>query len=141
MAGVDRRATALLALLLFALATVVALLLDGRLPAGEESVAGWIIQTTGHLSALLGGVLLMTTDGHPGRRSGVVVVAAVVLLSLVDALALADDGGDAAAALGLVRLLGLVVVGGVALRLAPAVARERRDGARERRDGAPGTPR
>ncbi|MGY1752800.1 hypothetical protein [Blastococcus sp. SYSU D01042] len=124
----DRRAPALAALLLFAVATVAATALDGRLPASEDSVAGWVLQVLGHLAAIAGGVLLLTTDGHPGRRSGAVVLGAVLVLVLADALALAlaDDAGGANIGLGGVRLLGLVAVGAVALRLAPAVARDRR---------------
>lgn len=128
MAPVDRRAPALAALLLFAVATVLATVLDGRLPASEESVAGWVLQVLGHLAAVVGGVLLLTSDGHPGRRSGAVVLGAVVLLVLVDAVALAGDGGGANIGLGGVRLLGLLAVAVVALRLAPAVARARRPG-------------
>lgn len=126
MAPVDRRAPALVALLLFAVATVLATVLDGRLPAGEESVTGWILQVLGYLVAIAGGVLLLTTDGHPGRRSGAVVLGAVVLLVLIDGLALARDGGGADIGMGGVRLLGLLAVAVVALRLAPVVARERR---------------
>lgn len=126
MAPVDRRSPALVALLLFAVATVLATVLDGRLPASEESIAGWILQVLGYLAAITGGVLLLTTDGHPGRRSGAVVVGAVVLLSLVDAVALADDGGGANIGLGGVRLIGLVAVVWVAVRLMGAVAGGRR---------------
>ena len=57
-------------------------------PVDPEAVLGL-------LAALTGGVLLLTSEGHPGRRSGAVVVGAVVLLSLVDAVALADDDGGA----------------------------------------------
>ena len=131
MAPVDRRAPALVALLLFAVGTVSATVLDGRLPASEESVAGWILQVLGYLAAIAGGVLLLgVTAGSPGRRSGAVVLGAVVLLVVVDAVALgADDGGGADIGLGGVRLLGLLAIGVIALRLAPAVARERRSAA------------
>lgn len=131
MAPVDRRAPALVALLLFAVGTVLATVLDGRLPASEESVAGWILQVLGYLAAITGGVLLLgVAAGSPGRRSGAVVLGAVVLLVAVDAVALGvDDGGGADIGLGGVRLLGLLAIGVIALRLAPAVARERRSAA------------
>jgi hypothetical protein len=129
MTAVDRRALALAALLVFAVATVLATVLDGRLPATEESIAGWIFQGLGYLAAIAAGILLGTTAGHPGRRSGALVFGAVVLLLVVDAVAItADDGGGADVGLGGVRLLGLLIIGVVALRLAPVVARERRPG-------------
>ena len=128
MTATDRRALALAALLLFAVGTVLATVLDGRLPASEESVAGWIFEGLGYLAAIAGGVLLLgVSAGHPGRRSGAVVLGAVVLLLVVDAVAFgADDGGGADIGLGGVRLIGLLAIGVVALRLAPVVARERR---------------
>lgn len=116
MGAVDRRAPALAALL------------EGRLPASEDSVAGWVLQVLGHVAAVAGGVLLLTTDGHPGRRSGAVVLGAVLVLVLTDAVALAEDDGGANIGLGGVRLLALLAVAAVALRLAPAVARDRRSG-------------
>ena len=61
----DRRAPALVALLLFALATVAATALDGRLPAGEDSVSGWVLQVLGHLAAIAGGVLLAVGVAQP----------------------------------------------------------------------------
>lgn len=123
----DRRAPALAALMFFAVATVLATALDGRLPASEESVAGWVLQVLGYLAAVAGGVLLLTTAGHPGRRSGAVVLGAVALLLVVDAVALAADDGGANIGLGGVRLIGLVAIGVVAVRLAPVVARDRRE--------------
>lgn len=128
MGAVDRRAPALAALLFSAVATVGATALEGRLPASEDSVAGWALQVLGHVAAVAGGVLLLTTDGHPGRRSGAVVLGAVLVLVLTDAVALAEDDGGANIGLGGVRLLALLAVAAVALRLAPAVARDRRSG-------------
>lgn len=131
MGPVDRRAPALVALLCFALAIVVATILDGRLPAGDESVAGWTVQVLGYLAGLAAGVLLFTStcvrpEGS-ARRSGVVVLVAVLGILLVDVVGLGDDG--AAIGLGGVRLLCLLAVAWVALRLAPAVAQQRRDDA------------
>ena len=77
---------------------------------------------------LLAFAVLLTTDGHPGRRSGAVVLGAVLVLVLTDAVALAEDDGGANIGLGGVRLLALLAVAAVALRLAPAVARDRRSG-------------
>jgi len=122
----DRRAPALAALMLFAVATVLATVLDGRLPASEESVAGWILQVLGYLAALAGGVLLGTST-HPRswRAAGFVVLGALVVMVLVDAVALSGDGGGADIGLGLVRVIALAAVSVVAVRLAVALAGER----------------
>jgi hypothetical protein len=115
----DRRLTALTALMFFIVATAVAIVLDGRLPASEESVTGWVLQVLGYLAALAGGVLLLT--GEPDartRRYGLLVVAAVVLLAITDAGTAAAESDGAVVGLGFVRLIGLVVLAVVTIGLA-----------------------
>ncbi|TKJ31693.1 hypothetical protein A6V29_18155 [Blastococcus sp. CCUG 61487] len=116
---------------MFAFATVVATMLDGRVPAGDESVAGWIVQVLGHLAGLAAGLLLLASAGVPPesstRRAGVAVLVALAGIVLADVVGLVVDG-TADAGLGAVRLLCLLAVAWVALRLAPAVAQQRRDG-------------
>lgn len=125
----DRRAPALAALLAFAVASVLATVLDGRLPASEESVAGWILQVLGYLAAIAGGVLLGTsTQPRSWRVAGFVVIGAVVVMVLVDAVAVAGDDGGADIGLGLVRVLALAAVAVVAVRLAIELTGERRAG-------------
>ena len=58
------------------------------------------------------------------RRLGFVVIGALVVLLLVDALTMGDDGANIGA--GGVRLIGLVVIGVATIRLAQGVAAERR---------------
>ena len=73
----DRRAPALVALLSFAVATVLATVLDGRLPAGEESVAGWVLQVLGYLAAADSGGADIGLGGV--RLIGLLAVGAVAL--------------------------------------------------------------
>ncbi|WP_040338735.1 hypothetical protein [Candidatus Blastococcus massiliensis] len=128
----DRRTSALAALTLFAVATVLATVLDGRLPASEESVAGWVVQALGYLAGITGGMLLLAMAGDPARtkgadrRSGFAVVAAMVVIVLADVVALGGDGG-ANIGLGFVRLMALVVVFSVCVLQVRAVALQRRD--------------
>ncbi len=125
----DRRSPALAALLLFAVATVLATVLDGRLPAREESVAAWVLQVLGYLAAIAGSVLLGTsTRPRSWRAAGFVVSAAVVVMVLIDAVAVAGDGGGANIGLGLVRVIALAAVAVVAVRLAIELSGERRAG-------------
>lgn len=122
---VDHRRPALAALLLFVVLTIAANVLDGRLPASEESDAGWGAQVLAYLCAVWAGVRLMAPPADEGsRRSGSVVLAVTVVLALVDAVTSVQDGADVGA--GFVRLLGLVVLAVVTARLARAVAADRR---------------
>jgi hypothetical protein len=114
----------------FVVATVVATVLDGRLPADEESVAGWILLVLGYLAGLFAGVLLLTGEPDPrSRRNGLLVVAAVVLLALTDAGAAMAGSDGASIGLGFVRLVGLVVLAVVTIGLARSVAVDRQPGA------------
>jgi hypothetical protein len=125
MTFVDRRLPALVALLLFVGLTFVAIVLDGRLPASEESVAGWIAQVLGYLCALTAGVLLLAPPAEPTTRApGFVVIGATLVLLLLDALTAGQDGGNIGG--GLVRVVLLVVLAVVTARLATALAAARR---------------
>jgi hypothetical protein len=120
---VDRRVPPLLALMLFVGLTLVAIVLDGRLPADEESAAGWIAQVLAYLCALTAGVLLLAPPADPSTRTpGFVVVAATVALVVLDAVAAAGPNIGA----GFLRLLLLGVLAVVAVRLVNAVAATRR---------------
>jgi peptidoglycan/LPS O-acetylase OafA/YrhL len=117
----DRRRPALVALLAFAGCTLVAVLVSGSRPHLDQGDAPWAFQLAGYLCALVAGVLLLAPDagGTPAdRRTGLVVVAAVVVLALIDALTAAADEGGANIGAGLVRLVTLVVVAVMTVRLA-----------------------
>jgi hypothetical protein len=121
----DRRRTALVLLLLFALCTGVAIVLSGSRSGPEQGLAPSLVQFVGHALALAGAVLLVTapdegTAGSP-RRIGGVVVAAVVVLVLLDLLV--ADGPNIGA--GAVQLVGIVVIMAATIRLALGVVGER----------------
>lgn len=121
----DRRLPALAALMAFVGLTLAAIVLDGRLPASEESLAGWIAQVLAYLCALAAGVLLLAPPADPGTRTpGFVVVGATVALVLLDALLAGQEGGNIGGGLLRVVLLGVLAV--VAARLATAVGAARR---------------
>lgn len=121
----DRRLPALAALMAFVGLTLAAIVLDGRLPASEESLAGWIAQVLAYLCALAAGVLLLAPPADPGTRTpGFVVVGATVALVLLDALTAGQEGGNIGGGLLRVVLLGVLAV--VAARLATAVGAARR---------------
>jgi hypothetical protein len=127
----DRRVPALGALLLFVLLTGVSIAVSGSRPHLEQGTAPWLLQVIADLCGIAGGVLLLApaqgADGEPStRRLGFVVMGATVVLVLVDAMTLLDDGAGANIGAGLVRLLCLVVIGVATARLAVAVARFRR---------------
>jgi uncharacterized membrane protein len=78
----------------------------------------------GYLCAIAGGVLLMAWGEGAIRRLGGVVLGATVVMTLVDALTMAQDGANIGA--GLVRVLCLGVIGLATARLAIAFAADRR---------------
>jgi hypothetical protein len=111
--------------MLFVGLTLVAIVLDGRLPASEESVTGWIAQVLAYLCALTAGVLLLAPPADPGTRTpGFVVIGATTALVLLDALTAGQDGANIGGGLLRVVLLGVLAV--VTARLATAVAAARR---------------
>lgn len=120
----DRRRTALVLLLLFALCSGVAIVLSGSRPGSEQGLAPALVQFAGYALALAAAVLLLASPeespvGSPRRVGGVVLGSLLVLvvLDLVTA-----DGPDIGA--GLVQLLALVVIVVATVRLALGLARE-----------------
>jgi hypothetical protein len=118
---VERRGLAVCLLALFIALTVLATVIAGSRPGLEPGLAPWILQVAGYLSALLGGVLLLTIPG-PGahRRAGLVVVGAVAVLALLEAL-LGENAGVNIGG-GFVRLVCLVAVVAVTVRMGMAAA-------------------
>ncbi|TQN41016.1 hypothetical protein FHU33_0368 [Blastococcus colisei] len=127
---VDRRRRALVLLLLFVVLTGVSIAVSGSRPHLDQGTAPWLLQVVGHLCALAGGVLLLAPEeGREDagvRRLGAVVLAAIVVLGLVDAMTLAADSAGANIGAGLVRLVGLVAIMVATIRLAHGVAASRR---------------
>ncbi|WP_142023810.1 hypothetical protein [Blastococcus colisei] len=126
----DRRRRALVLLLLFVVLTGVSIAVSGSRPHLDQGTAPWLLQVVGHLCALAGGVLLLAPEeGREDagvRRLGAVVLAAIVVLGLVDAMTLAADSAGANIGAGLVRLVGLVAIMVATIRLAHGVAASRR---------------
>ncbi|MGY1811495.1 hypothetical protein [Blastococcus sp. SYSU D00820] len=122
----DRRRPALVALLLFVVLTGAAIAVAGSRPATGEGTVPWLLQTIGYLCAVAGGVLLLSGSGQGSRAVGGVVMAATVVMVLIDGMTLLADGQGADIGGGFVRLLCLVVIGVVTARLAVAVAADRR---------------
>ena len=115
----DRRRAALYALVGFAVATAVAIVIGGSRPAGEQGVAPLVVQGIGYAFALAAALDLLAPAAHPAgadRRLGGVLLAAVAALVLLDVAAFVDDGGANIGA-GFLRLVCLVVIVAVAARL------------------------
>jgi hypothetical protein len=113
---VDRRRAALLALVAFAVATAVAIVISGARPATAQGIAPTLVQAVGYVFAVLAGVELLLPAAHPAgadRKLGGVVLVAVAGMVLVDVFAAA--GPDIGA--GFLRLVCLVVIVAVAARL------------------------
>jgi len=116
---VDRRRAALYALVGFAVATAVAIVIGGSRPAGHQGVAPLVVQGIGYAFALAAALDLLAPAAHPAgadRRLGGVLLAAVAALVLLDVAAFVDDGGANIGA-GFLRLVCLVVIVAVAARL------------------------
>jgi hypothetical protein len=113
---VDRRRAALYALVAFALATAVAIVISGARAAGEQGIAPLVVQGVGYACALVGALELLAPAAHPAgadRKLGGVILAALAALVLLDVFA--SDGPDIGA--GFLRLVCLVVIVAVAARL------------------------
>jgi hypothetical protein len=113
---VDRRRAALYALMAFAVATAVAIVISGSRPAGAQGLAPIVVQAVGYVFALLAAVELILPAAHPvgaDRKLGGMVLVAVAVLVLLDVFA--ADGPDIGA--GFLRLVCLVVIVAVAGRL------------------------
>jgi hypothetical protein len=117
---VDRRRLALVALVAFALATVVSIALGGVRPASAQGIAPFVVQVVGYAFALVGGLVLLRPEGRTvgaDRKLGGTVLAAVAVLAVLDVEAFAGAAGGANIGAGFLRLSCLVVVVAVAGRL------------------------
>jgi hypothetical protein len=118
----DRRRSSLVLLLVFVLCTGVAIVISGSRPGLEQGLAPALVQVVGYACGLVGAVLLISsaTEAEVGspRRTGGVVLAALVVLVLLDLLG--ADGTNIGA--GFVRLVLLVVIMVATIRLALGVA-------------------
>jgi hypothetical protein len=115
---VDRRRFALFALVAFAVATAVAIVISGSRPATAQGIAPLVVQGIGYGCAILAALDLLAPAAHPAgadRKLGGVVLASVAVLALLDALAFGDGANIGA---GFLRLVCLVVIVAVAGRLA-----------------------
>jgi hypothetical protein len=121
---VDRRAPALVALMLFVVLTGVSIAVGAARPATDPGALPWLLQGAGYLCAVAAGGLLLRGQGADGRRIGGVVLGAVAVLVLLDALTAGRVGADIGAGLG--RLVFLLVIGMATARLAVTVAAARR---------------
>jgi len=111
----DRRRTSLVLLLLSVLCSGIAIVVIASRPGLEQGLAPALVQFTGHVFALLAGLLLIASRAEGrSRRLGGVVLGALAVLVLLDLLA--ADGPDIGA--GFVRLVGLVAIGVATIRLA-----------------------
>ena len=119
----DRRRVSLVLLLLFVACTGVAIVVSGSRPGLQQGVAPAVAQFAGYLCALVAaGLLLASPGGRPEgtRRLGGAVLAALLVLVLLDLFVLDDVGGDIGG--GFARLAGLVVIVFATGRLARDVA-------------------
>ncbi|MFW3172212.1 hypothetical protein [Geodermatophilus sp. CPCC 206100] len=121
----DRRLP-LLALVLFVVLTGASIAVSGSRPGLDQGTLPWLLQVIGHLFALAAGVLLAAHGDGGQRRTGFVVLAAVVVLALLDAAVLASDEGGANIGAGFVRLLLLLVLCAATARVARDVVAARR---------------
>ena len=117
----DRRHTALVLLLLLVGCLGVAIVLSGSRPGLQQGIAPTVAAFAGYLFALGAAVLLIAPAAESQqdtRRLGVVILAALVVLVLLDLLA--ADGPNIGA--GFVQLIGEVVILVATVRLALGVA-------------------
>jgi lysylphosphatidylglycerol synthetase-like protein (DUF2156 family) len=113
----DRRRAALYALVGFALATAVAIVISGSRPHTAQGVAPWVVQGIGYACALVAALELLLPAPHPAgadRKLGGVILAALAALVLLDVFARSDGANIGA---GFLRLVCLVVIVAVAARL------------------------
>jgi len=113
---VDRRRAALSALVAFAVATAVAIVIGGARPATGQGIAPTVVQAVGYACALLAALALVAPAAHRvgvDRKLGAVILVALVALVLVDVFA--ADGPDIGA--GFLRLVCFAVIVAIAGRL------------------------
>ena len=127
----DRLSVALRLMLVFAGCLGAAILVASTRPAADPGVLPWVVQSTGYACGLLAGVLVLTSRAPGGAaapvgRTGVLLLAGVLALVLLDVVVAATSSGGAGAGAGLLRLLLLLGIGLATVRLARAVADRRR---------------
>jgi hypothetical protein len=113
---VDRRRAALYALVGFAVATAVAIVISGARPGTAQGIAPTLVQAVAYVFAVLAAVELLLPAARPvgaDRRLGGVILAAVAALVLLDVFA--ETGPNIGA--GFLRLVCIVVIVAVAARL------------------------
>jgi len=113
---VDRRRAALYALIVFAVASAVAIVISGSRPAGEQGALPWVVQGVGYLFAVLAAAELLLPAAHPAgadRKLGGVLLVAVTVMVGLDVF----GGGGSDIGAGFLRLVCLVVIVAVAARL------------------------
>jgi hypothetical protein len=118
----DRRRASLVLLLAFVVCTAIAIVVSGGRPALQPGIAPTVVQVVGYLLAGAAAVLLTAGPTGAGRRTGAMVLAAVVLLVVLDAVA--ESGPNIGA--GGVRLLLLIVIAVATVRVARDDAAARR---------------
>jgi hypothetical protein len=112
----DRRRAALYALVAFAGATAVAIVISGARPATGQGIAPIVVRSVGYVCALLAALELLAPAAHPAgadRKLGGVILLALAVLVAVDVFA--GSGPDIGA--GFLRLVCIVVIVAVAGRL------------------------
>ena len=87
----DRRAPALAALMLFVVLTGVAIAVSGARPASAQGTAPWLVQMLAYLCAVVGGAVLVSASDLRGVRIGGLVLAAAVVMLLVDGLTMLSE--------------------------------------------------
>jgi hypothetical protein len=122
----DRREPALAALMLFVVLTGVAIAVSGARPASAQGTAPWLIQMLAYLCAVAGGAVLVSASDQRGLRLGGLVLAAAVVMVLVDGLTMLSEEEGANIGAGLARLVCLLLIGGATVRVALDVAAARR---------------
>ena len=112
----DRRRTALFALMAFAVATAAAIVISGARPASAQGIAPTVVQGVGYVCALLAALDLLAPAASPvgaDRKLGGVILVALAAMVLVDVFA----GAGPDVGTGFLRLVCLVVIVAVAGRL------------------------
>lgn len=112
----DRRRAALYALIVFAVASAVAIVISGSRPAGEQGALPWVVQGVGYVFGVLAAVELLLPAAHPAgadRKLGGALLVAVAVMVGLDLF----GGGGSDIGAGFLRLVCLVVIVAVAARL------------------------